>query len=288
MIIASALYYPGSLDNPQSLVRDNRWYPGKASNAFPVWWAYLRRACPDVRVHLFADAKSPVPIRPLLGVLSEAWEEVGLDGQGLIHDPFTGFDETDPLVTVQWLDQYAGGYFRPMQRNLVEAICLAYRANEDLLWWDNDAFCATDIRPLVRDVDFAAASIEHHQMTAASVFTYVSARRLHALDELTDLPSFLTTLLNEGPTETRMHLLQEGGLYKLFCYGATRDLGRDIQLSHLSCYDRFLTFLRRNPLDTSEYRDLMARLEAVDWAKMPGVQRAFWDMLMPENTLLPP
>ena len=95
-------------------------------------------------------------------------------------------------------------------------------------------------------------------------------------------------MLNEGPTDTRMHTLQEGGLYKLFCYGKTRELGRDIQLSHLSCYDRFMTFLKRNPLDTPEYRALVAQLEAVDWSRMLGVQRSFHDMLYPENVLLPP
>ncbi len=287
MIICSALYYPGSLANPQSLVRDNRWYPAKAAECFPAWWSYLRRACPDAHVHLFADAKSPVPIRPLLDMLPEAWDQM-VEEWVLTHWPGGAKEGPAARVHVRWLDQYAGGYFRPMQRNLVEAMCLAYRANDDLLWWDNDCYCATDIRPFVRDVDFAAVSIEAHQMTAASVFTYISARRLHALDGLTDLPTFLTTLLNEGPTETRMHLLQEGGLYKLFCYGATRDLGRDIQLSHLSCYDRFLTFLRRNPLDTPEYRSLVAALEAVDWTKMSGVERSFWDMLMPDNALLSP
>ncbi len=85
-------------------------------------------------------------------------------------------------------------------------------------------------------------------------------------------------MLNEGPTETRMHTLQEGGLYKLFAYGRTRQLGAQIELSHLSCYDHFVAFLKRNPLDTPEYRALVAQLEAVDWTRMPGVERTFHDM----------
>jgi hypothetical protein len=271
MIICSALFYQGSLDEPQSLVRDNRFYPGKAHSTLPVWWAYLRRHYPDVPVVLFADAKSPVSIEPLLNThLNQHW--AGYQGD-------TPYLASRCRVHVKMLSAHSGKYFWPMQRNLVEAICLAYRANESLLWIDADCFCNTSATPLVAGYDFAAASIEHHQMTAASVFTYVSRDRLHALDSLgIDLPSFLTTMLNEGPTETRMHTLQEGGLYKLFAYGRTRQLGAQIELSHLSCYDHFLAFLRRNPLDTSEYRVLVAQLEGVDWSRLPGVARSFWDM----------
>ncbi len=259
MIICSALYYAGSLNDPMSLVRDNRFYAGKAIETLPVWWSYLRKHYPDARVTLFADRSSPVRINAPL------WETMVTNP----HAP----------TEVVWTDQFAGQYFRPMQRNLVEAINLAYRLNQDLFWLDNDAFLNTDIRPLVRGADCAAPSIAHHQQTMDSVCTYVSARRLHALDDLNiDLPSFLTTMLNEGPTETRMHTLQEGGLYKLFAYGDARQLGARIELSHLSCYDHFVAFLKRNPLDTPEWRALAAGLEAVDWSRMPGVERAFLDM----------
>ncbi len=285
MIICSALYYPGSLANgPEGLVRDNRYYPAKASETFPIWWSYLRKHYPTEHVVLFADVASPIPIDIPLDYVSEGTDHIYTD------DPKQGIDDILAMrqrVHVRWLDQHSGGYFRPMQRNLVEAINLAYRLNESVLWIDNDTFCDSCVTPLVEGYDFAAASIEHHQFTAASVFTYISRDRLHALDPLgIDLPSFLTTMLNEGPTETRMHTLQEGGLYKLFAYGRTRQLGRDIELSHLSCYDHFLAFLKRNPLDTSEYRALVAQLEAVDWRRMPGVARTFHDMLYPENATL--
>jgi hypothetical protein len=278
MIIASALYYAGSLANPASLVRDNRFYPAKAVQTFGVWWQYLRRHYPDVPVVLFADTASPIPIRPLLNTLPEPWWDV--DER---HLPCS--EDMVPQVMVKWLSAHSGKYFWPMQRNLVEAICWAYRANKSLLWIDADAFLNTDIRPLLRGCDCAASGIQPHQMTMDSVCFYLSARRLHALDGLVDLPSFLTTMLNEGPTETRMHTLQEGGLYKLFAYGDVRALGRDIQLAHLSCYDRFLTFLRRNPLDTPEYRALVTALKGVDWTTLPSVERAFWDMLYPDNAV---
>lgn len=254
MIICSALYYTGSLARGDLIVRDNRFYPGKYVETFPVWWQYVRKHYPKERVFLFADAASPIPILPLLE---------GLDDQ----------------VSVKWLDEHCGKYFWPMQRNLVEGIITAYKLNEDLFWLDNDAFLNTDIRPLVKGMDVAAPQIAHHQQTTDSICTYISAKRLHALDEFgIDLPSFLTTLLNEGPNDTRMHLLQEGGLYKLFTYGMARALGGRIELSHLSCYDNFMAFLKRNPLDTPEYRYLVKELEAIDWSRMPNVERTFHDM----------
>lgn len=287
-MIASALYFPGTVAAPETLVRDNRFYPGKAADCFPVWWQYLRRHYPDDRVVLFADAKSPV----------DAWKLVCEH----VKEPYIGGvrtwllnDKTLPTmcatlggtiganVEVCYLDQHCGQYFRPMQRNLVEAIIAAYRANDDLLWIDADAFLNTDLTPLIRDADVAAPQIAHHQMTMDSVCTYISAARLHAMDDICDLPTYLTTMLNEGPTETRMHSLQEGGLYKLFAYGRAVEFGAQVELSHLSCYDHFMAFLRRNPLDTPEYRTLVARLEGVDWSRMPGVERSFLDMDWPAN-----
>ncbi len=281
MILCSALYYPGWLSQQDTLVRDNRYYAGKAADCFAVWWQYVRKHYPDTHVVLFADWASPVELKPLIASIPE---NVDVNSRALLPVTLNG----STRVSVTWLREHSGKYFWPMQRNLVEAICLAYRANEDLMYLDNDAFLNTDIRPLARDYDCAASGIAAHQMTMDSVCFYLSARRLHALDSLgIDLPSFLTTMLNEGPTDTRMHTLQEGGLYKLFAYGKTRQLGRDIELTHLSCYDRFMTWLHRNPLDTPEYRSLVARLEAVDWGVMPGVERTFWDMLYPENANQP-
>ncbi len=290
MIICSALYFPGWLSQPDTLVRDSRYYPAKSADCFPIWWQYVRKHYPTEKVILFADAKSPIDPwklvcthvkEPVLG-----GERVLLHGVPIMCATLGG--QLDAKVEVCYLKDHCGKYFWPMQRNLVEAIITAYCANESLLWIDADCYANTNVTPLVEGFDFCAASIEHHQQTAASVFTFISSKRLHALDSLgINLPSFLTAMLNEGPTETRMHTLQEGGLYKLFCYGKTRDLGRDIELSHLSCYDRFMTFLKRNPLDTVEYRSLVEQLEKVDFAKMPNVERSFWDMLFPDNALNP-
>lgn len=282
MIICSALYYPGSLDGPQSLVRDNRFYPGKAAETFPVWWAYLRKHYPTTHVHLFADVASPVPIRPLLRAFTESWNEEKVNGECLVYSG-SGFDEMETLVTVQWLDQHSGQYFRPMQRNLVEAIKLAYALNDDLLWVDADCFLNTNVRPLVCDFDVASSGIQHHQQTMGSVCFYISKERLHALDKLgVNLPRHLDNLLANGPTEARMHGLQEGGLYKLFCYGRALSMER-INMAHLSCYHRFLRFLRENPLNTPDYRQLVATLEGFDFGQIPGAELSFLDALHTEK-----
>jgi hypothetical protein len=278
MIICSALYYPGSLAHGDLIVRDNRFYPAKYADTLPVWLQYVRRHYPDTHLVLFADEASPVPIRPLLAQhLRESWRD---DTEQVTYHPTCTAQV--PLITVKWTDQFAGQYFRPMQRNLVEAIILAYRANEDLFWLDADAFLNTDVRPLLSGAEVASSGIQHHQQTMGSVCFYLSKERLHALDPLgIDLPAYLTNMLNTGPENARMHALQEGGLYKLFCYGRAKELSH-INMSHLSCYPRFLSFLRANPLDTVEYRSLVAALEGFDFGRIPGVQIEFADMLHSE------
>lgn len=273
MIICSALYYPGSLARGDLIVRDNRFYPGKYSETLPVWWQYLRRCFPDVKVVLFVDVHSPIRWGDAIGKHIQEQTRV------VLGHPENTLPLAEPVTIVPLRDH--PGYFRPMQRNLVEGINLAYRMQEDLLWLDNDAFLNTDIRPLIGDGDVVNSNIEHHQQTMGSICFYLSRARLHALDGLCHLPTYLTNMLENGPTETRMHSLQEGGLYKLFCYGKAREVGPQIQLAHLSCYDHFMTFLERNPLDTQEYRWLVDQLRGFDFGRIPGVERTFHDMIYP-------
>ena len=277
MIICSALYYAGSLANPSSLVRDQRFYPGKAVECFPIWLQYIRKHYPRHSLVLFADKASPIPVQPML--------------DSHLKEPYEVFTSATPnmagcppaRVHVKWLSDYAGQYFRPMQRNLVEALKLAYRLNEDLLFVDNDAFLNTDVETMVCGSDVASSGIQHHQQTMGSVCFYISKERLHALDKLgINLPRHLDNLLANGPTEARMHGLQEGGLYKLFCYGRALSMER-INMAHLSCYHRFMRFLRENPLDTPEYRQLIATLEGFDFGQIPGAELSFFDALHTEE-----
>lgn len=280
-MIYSALYYPGSLAAGDLIVRDNRYYPGKYLETLPVWMQYVRKHYPDEPLTLFADAASPIPWMRAAELLGESftWSEY-IEGQWCM-----GGVGLKANVHIKVLTQFAGQYFRPMQRNLVEALCTAYERNEDCFWLDNDAFLNTDIRPLVAGYDWASSSIEHHQMTTGSVCFHVSTARLHALDSLlpTPLPTYLRSMLNNGPTDTRMHSLQEGGLYKMFCYGRVRDMSKEINMSHLSCYKNFMTFLRANPLDEggsskmTPYVHLVRELESFDFTRIPGVQLDFHD-----------
>ncbi len=275
-MIYSALYYPGSLANGDLIVRDNRYYVGKYSETFPVWFQYLRKNYPNEHVVLFADTASPIPIQGILDkYLHEPYDVSNPECSRMINT-----DSDSPLVHVRWLSEHTGKYFWAMQRNLVEGLCSAYYSGHDFFWLDNDAFLNTDILSLVRksNADVAAPQIAHHQMTMDSVCTFISSSRLHALDEICSLPDYLLNVLSNGPTDLRMHSLQEGGLYKTFCYGKTLQLANLIELSHLSCYDNFMDFIKRNPLDTPEYRYLIDQLEKIDWSKMPGVERKFHDM----------
>ena len=275
-MIYSALFYPGSLAHGDLIVRDNRFYPCKYSETFPVWMQYIRKHYPDEHIVLLADVASPVPIQPLLNhYLNEPYD---------VGNPECSYgiciDDDAPKVHIRWMNEHTGKYFWAMQRNIVESLIYAYHNDHDWFWVDADAFLNTDILSIVKRVgaDFAAPQIAHHQMTADSVCTFISAERLHALDHICNLPDYLRAVLADGPTDLRMHSLQEGGLYKTFCYGRVMTLGNQIELSHLACHDHFMGFLKRNPLDTYAYRALVEQLEKVDWSRMEGVERTFHDM----------
>lgn len=276
MIICSGLYYLGSLARGDLIIRDNRFYPCKYIETFPVWLQYLRKYYVGEHIVLFLDRSSPISIQPLLDAFPEAYD-IFENEIPPIHRSSDG-----PLVHIKWLDQYSGEYFRPMQRNLVQAIIAAYNVNESLFWLDNDAFLNTDVRPLIGDADVAAPNIAHHQMTMDSVCTYISSARLHKLEEIEiDLRIYLKQMLLDAPKETRMHALQEGGLYKTFCYGNMRQIS-SINLCHLSCYPRFMRFLDKNPLDTPEYRTLVNVLKEFNLIRIPKEAMVFQDMLHSE------
>ena len=270
MIIFSGLYYTGSIKNGDLIVRDQRFYPGKYVETFYIWYQYLRKNYPDNHVVLLADYYSPIPIQFLLDWLPEKYDVVDSDPVNL---------KSDAKIHVKWLKQDAGKYFWPMQRNLCEAITMAYDMNEDLFWLDNDAFLNTDITSLVNGFDIAAPTICHEHMTIDSVCTYISKERLHSYDlVIPNFKEFLFNLLKSDLKETRMQIFQEGGLYKMFCYGKYKELKNSIELSHLSCYKNFIDFLARNPINSNEYRYLYEKLLSIDFNLLKGIELEFLDM----------
>ena len=262
-MIYTAYYYSGSLEKDDLIVRDNRFYPGKYFETFPVWMQYVRKNYPNEHIIIFADTASPISID---------------DGLKYIAEDFEFFDgwkiNKDVKVHIKKVSEHANKYFWAMQRNLVLAMIHAYGWEDNLFWLDNDAFLNTDIYPIVGDADVFAPQTNHQQFTCDSVCTYISAKRLL---EREHLPLYLNNMLKNGPTETRMHSLQEGGLYKTFCYGKAVS-SEKLNLSHLSCYQNFMLFLNKNPLITKEFEYLYKKLMRFDFSKIPNVELKFHDM----------
>lgn len=262
-MIYTAYYYSGSLTKGDLIVRDNRFYPGKYFETFPVWIQYVRKNYPNEHIIIFADTASPIPIEDGLKYLMEEFEF------------FNDFKiNKEVKIHIKRVSEYTNKYFWAMQRNLVLAMIHAYEWSDNLFWLDNDAFLNTNLDSTIGDADVFAPQINHQQFTCDSVCTYISAKRLL---ERKCLPLYLKNMLDNGPTETRMHSLQEGGLYKTFCYGKVV-FGVNLNLSHLSCYENFMKFLVKNPLDTGEWHKLYETLETFDFSKIPNVELKFHDM----------
>lgn len=271
-MIYTAYYYSGSLANGDLIIRDNRFYPGKYFETFPVWLKYVRKNFPNEHIIIFADSDSPISI------------ERGLE---FIKEPYEIFDDVwqmnfEVKIHVRILTEHTGKYFWAMQRNLVEAMCMAYELEDDMFWLDNDAFLNSNFLQDVDGFDVVAPQINHQQFTCDSVCTYISNSRLHDNDKYFHLPSYLRHVLNNAPIDTRMHSLQEGGLYKMFCYGRVKS-HTNVNLSHLSCYENFMKFLAKNPLNTEEWNQLYLSLEEFDFSKIPNVQLEFHDMYYEEK-----
>lgn len=265
-MIYTAYYYSGSLLNGDLIVRDNRFYPGKYLETFPVWLQYVRKHYPNEDIVMFADTASPIPIEDALKYINEPYSL-----QKYEENPELKYGVKLHIFKVS---EHTGKYFWAMQRNLVYGLIDAYQKQEDFFWLDNDAFLNSEILSVAKDYDVLAPQINHQQFTCDSVCTFISAKRLL---EIPNLPRYLLNMLHNGPTETRMHSLQEGGLYKTFCYGKTKS-HTNINLSHLSCYENFMRFLVANPLHTIEYVNLRIKLENFNFEKIPGVELKFHDM----------
>jgi len=261
-MIYSAFYYPGSLNQNDLIVRDNRFYPGKYAETFPVWYKYLKNNFPNEKILMFYDAKSPVKI-----------------------DEYKKFFQEDNLFCIKELTELSGKYFHTIQRNLYEGLAHAYENNEDFFWIDNDTFLNTNVLNLVKNHDIFVANLNHEQFTIDSVCTFISKRRLHDLDYLNNfnLKNYLRLILKDAPPDVRAHTFHEGGLYKLFCYGNVTS-STNINISHLSNYNNFMKFLYRNPLDCEEYTNLIKALKnIVNNEQLKNVELEFEDMYYESN-----
>lgn len=272
-MIYTAYYYSGSLDKGDLIVRDNRFYPGKYFETFPVWMQYVRKHYPNEHIVMFADTASPISIEEGIKYLDEPFE--------FIKNSKFALSQTVKLHIMK-VSAHTNKYFWAMQRNLVYGLIDAYFANEDFFWLDNDAFLNSEILSVAKNYDVLAPQINHHQFTCDSVCTFISKNRLRQTPIGEPyFERYFLNMLENGPTETRMHSLQEGGLYKTFCYGKTLSY-TNLNLSHLSCYENFMKFLYKNPLPTLQYTNLVMKLKNFDFSKIPGVQLEFHDMYYEE------
>jgi hypothetical protein len=253
-MIYTAFYYPSSIKNGELYIRDNRFYPGKYIETFPLWYQYVRKNYPDEPIWMFYDEKSPYPF---------------------------AYSSYFSRVTAQALTKYSGKYFWTMQRNLCMGLIHAYENNNDFFWLDNDAFLNTDLTPIFKKCDVFAPNINYQQFTIDSVCTFISNKRLHALDSLCHLPTYLRNILDNAPENVRAHTFQEGGLCKLFGYGNVIS-SKNLNLSHLSNYTNFIKFLKKNPLDSVDYKQFLNDLENINMDKLKGVDLEFLDMYYEE------
>lgn len=268
-MIYTAFYYPASIKKGDLFIRDNRFYPGKYIETFPLWYQYVMKNYPDEYIYMFYDVNSPYKL-----------EDLGLiygDDQ-IVCDKKKG---TDLQIYVHELKEHSSKYFWTMQRNICEGLIRAYETGNDFFWLDNDAFLNTDLSDKFNTYDVVAPNINHQQFTIDSVCTFFSNKQLHKLDRLCHLPTYLRNILNNAPENVRAHTFQEGGLYKMFCYGNVYE-NKNLNLSHLSNYNNLLKFLKKNPLNSKEYTEFLNDLENVDKEKLKGVELDFLDMYYEE------
>jgi len=214
-MIFTAWYYTGSLAKGDLIIRDDRFYPGKYFETWPLWYAYIRKNYPNEHIVIFNDESSPIPLSAGLEDIKEPVEFI--DGYSYSEDV---------KIHIKSLNKYAGRYFQAMQRNLCEGLIFAYKNNLDFLWIDNDAFLNSNLDIYTEKADVFAPQILDHQFTCDSVCTFISKKRLHELDDLIDLEEYLTLVLEKAPENVRIHTFQEGGLYKMFCYNKAGQLNQ--------------------------------------------------------------
>lgn len=267
-MITTAFYYSTKLSE-ELFIRDNRFYPGKAFETFPVWYEYLQKNYPDEQIYIIHDISS-LPIEEYIPNIIDNYEF-------LKEDQYT-FDKSKKVHIKKVQSSKRKECWWPIQRTLCEAIKFSYLNKQDLFWIDNDLFLNTDIRPLYKGYDVFAPNINHYQFTMDSILFYLSSKKLHELDKVLYLPDYLKNILENGGFNLRQHTFHEGGLYKLFCYGNTNS-SLNIEATHLSCYNNFMKFLNRNPLDSDNYKRLISLLNNIDFEKLKGVELEFLDLL---------
>lgn len=263
-MIFCAFYFSYQLSNNDFSLFDRvdntekRFFPGKFFETFPVWYQYLRKSAPNEHIMMFNVQRSPIPIQEGLKFITEPYEFIS--NNSFEYNPEIKFhikNASPPLTGEQQFPTV-----NDITRNFMDGLVFAYKTNNDYLWMDCDCFTNSNLEKYTKGYDYFSTNINHQLLTSNVHFIHISKERLHALDFLCNLPDVLLDIAYNGFDLIRRSTFFEGGLYKLFCYGNYHTT-ENINTTHLTTYPHFMEFLKRNPLDSEEYRNLVNLLSNV-------------------------
>lgn len=279
MILTSYFYKTRLSKEEYSEVDFKRFRPAASFEAFPVWMDYIRKHFPNEQI-LFFDSASPISFEQ--GAMISNINAYGVNSYEVIPIDSYTYDKSKKYY-VKALPKVDSNYsFLAVQKQRVEALKFAYLNNLDFFWIDTDCFLNTDVTKYFNDNDVVSNLINHENQTVDGHFIFISKKRLHQWDKYYNLIDYLEFVLNKCPDDrenamsVREHLLFEGGMYKLFCYGKMKAID-SLNMCHASCYNHFLKWLELNPLNTDNYNKLIYLLRNINREKLKDYLFEFED-----------
>jgi len=264
-MIFTNYYYNSRLEKEEYRIRDNRFYPGKSFECFKLWFDYIRIHYPNEHILIF-DNDSPITIQ-------EGMAEVGEDYEIINFEDFK-INRDKKVHVISFKDQLP--YFHAVSRNIFSAIKWCYNTGEDLFWLDTDFLINSNLHGLIGNLDFWSDNIDEFSMTAGMVALFVSNKQLHKYDNELDLIESLDYVLQNGGYHARMFSFFEHGLYNLFCFG-NYGFSNNLNGTHMSCFENFVAFLEKNPINTTQYNKVLNLLKTVNLDKLKNIEMKFLD-----------
>lgn len=254
-----------------------RFRPAASFEVFSVWMDYINKWFPNEQI-LFFNGDSPISFE-------EGAKAAGINDYEIIAPNSYTYDKSKKYH-IKNLPKIDSNYsFKAVQVQRVEALKFAYLNNENFLWIDGDCLINSEILSKLKDVDIAANDISHEFMSIDGHFIYISAKRLHEMDNICNVIEFLEGILN-GPEDKnqgyKSAILFEGGLYRLFGYGNMKQI-KNINIAHASSFNHFKRWLELNPLDTDNHRNLLYLLNNINREKLKDYLFDFEDTFEIEN-----
>jgi hypothetical protein len=263
-MIYTNYFYTSKLNLGEYRIRDGHFYPSKQFECFKLWFEYIRKHYPDEHI-LIIDNDSPISIEEGMKDVGEAFEFVDKNSFKI--------NESFKVHIIKHEQQYE--YLDAVAQNIFAGIEWAYKINEDMLWIDTDFFINNKLDEAINGKDFWSSHIDHLHMVTDMTLMFISNNRLHIYDKDFDLIEALRFILKEG-YHPRMFSLFEHGLYNLFCF-INYSESKKINGAHCSCYDNFLKFLIKNPLESLRYKEVKDLLMNIDKSSFKDIKFNFKD-----------